>query len=121
LGLIHFSSKSHIGDQQNQANCWCVVCVCALKHLVKVLPRVKKAGYNVIQLMGIQEHADYSSVGYKVLLISLSNYFFHFCLQKRLLPVQCHLFSTVTFIQGLGLAEVVKLAFLFCIAEHILQ
>jgi 1,4-alpha-glucan branching enzyme len=27
---------------------------------------VKKAGYNVIQLMGIQEHADYSSVGYKV-------------------------------------------------------
>jgi 1,4-alpha-glucan branching enzyme len=42
------------------------VCECALKHLVKVLPRVKKAGYNVIQLMGIQEHADYSSVGYKV-------------------------------------------------------
>lgn len=31
-----------------------------------VLPRVAKAGYNVIQLFGIQEHADYSSVGYKV-------------------------------------------------------
>jgi hypothetical protein len=36
---------------------------------------VKKAGYNVVQLMGIQEHADYSSVGYKVLIISLSTTF----------------------------------------------
>jgi 1,4-alpha-glucan branching enzyme len=32
----------------------------------KVLPRVKKAGYNIVQLIGIQEHAEYSSVGYKV-------------------------------------------------------
>lgn len=34
--------------------------------ILKVLPHVKKAGYTSIQLMGIQEHAEYSSVGYKV-------------------------------------------------------
>ncbi|OAY77721.1 1,4-alpha-glucan-branching enzyme 3, chloroplastic/amyloplastic [Ananas comosus] len=32
----------------------------------KVLLHVKSAGYNAIQLIGIVEHADYSSVGYKV-------------------------------------------------------
>ncbi|BBN06440.1 1,4-alpha-glucan branching enzyme [Marchantia polymorpha subsp. ruderalis] len=32
----------------------------------KVLPHVKESGYNAIQLIGIQEHAEYSSVGYKV-------------------------------------------------------
>ncbi|KAG1330519.1 hypothetical protein COCNU_02G004870 [Cocos nucifera] len=32
----------------------------------KVLPHVKNAGYNVIQLIGVIEHKDYSSVGYKV-------------------------------------------------------
>ncbi|MQM20091.1 hypothetical protein Taro_053106 [Colocasia esculenta] len=32
----------------------------------KVLPHVKEAGYNVIQLFGVMEHKDYSSVGYKV-------------------------------------------------------
>lgn len=32
----------------------------------KVLPHVKDAGYNAIQLIGIVEHRDYSSVGYKV-------------------------------------------------------
>ncbi|KAG6479914.1 hypothetical protein ZIOFF_063390 [Zingiber officinale] len=32
----------------------------------KVLPHVKSAGYNVIQLFGVVEHKDYSSVGYKV-------------------------------------------------------
>eukprot|EP00249_Psilotum_nudum_P012295 c23704_g1_i1 orf=313-3174(-) len=32
----------------------------------KVLPYVKRAGYNAIQLMGVQEHCDYSSAGYKV-------------------------------------------------------
>lgn len=31
-----------------------------------VLPYVKNAGYNVIQLFGIQEHRDYSTAGYKV-------------------------------------------------------
>ncbi|ERN18385.1 hypothetical protein AMTR_s00055p00224220 [Amborella trichopoda] len=32
----------------------------------KVLPHIKTAGYNAIQLIGIPEHKDYSSVGYKV-------------------------------------------------------
>ncbi|XP_068665109.1 1,4-alpha-glucan-branching enzyme 3, chloroplastic/amyloplastic [Aristolochia californica] len=32
----------------------------------KVLPHIKKAGYNVIQIVGVVEHKDYSSVGYKV-------------------------------------------------------
>ncbi|XP_010926176.1 1,4-alpha-glucan-branching enzyme 3, chloroplastic/amyloplastic isoform X2 [Elaeis guineensis] len=32
----------------------------------KVLPHVKNAGYNAIQLIGVIEHKDYSSVGYKV-------------------------------------------------------
>uniref|UniRef100_A0A1D1ZAS1 1,4-alpha-glucan branching enzyme n=1 Tax=Anthurium amnicola TaxID=1678845 RepID=A0A1D1ZAS1_9ARAE len=32
----------------------------------KVLPHVKEAGYNAIQLFGVMEHRDYSSVGYKV-------------------------------------------------------
>ncbi|XP_039125022.1 1,4-alpha-glucan-branching enzyme 3, chloroplastic/amyloplastic [Dioscorea cayenensis subsp. rotundata] len=33
---------------------------------LKVLPHVKNAGYNCIQLIGAVEHKDYSSVGYKV-------------------------------------------------------
>lgn len=36
----------------------------------QVLPRIKKAGYNAIQLMAIQEHPYYGSFGYHV-----SNYF----------------------------------------------
>lgn len=35
-----------------------------------VLPRIKKAGYNTIQIMGIQEHPYYASFGYHV-----SNFF----------------------------------------------
>ncbi|MCK4661445.1 MAG: alpha amylase C-terminal domain-containing protein [Bacteroidales bacterium] len=37
---------------------------------LNVLPRIKKAGYNVIQLMAIQEHPYYGSFGYHV-----SNFF----------------------------------------------
>ncbi len=37
---------------------------------INMLPRIKKAGYNVIQLMAIQEHPYYGSFGYHV-----SNYF----------------------------------------------
>lgn len=33
---------------------------------LKVLPHVKEAGYNAIQIMGLVEHGDYSSAGYKV-------------------------------------------------------
>ena len=36
----------------------------------KILPRIKKAGYNAIQLMAIQEHPYYGSFGYHV-----SNFF----------------------------------------------
>jgi 1,4-alpha-glucan branching enzyme len=36
----------------------------------RILPRIKKAGYNTIQLMAIQEHPYYGSFGYHV-----SNYF----------------------------------------------
>jgi len=36
----------------------------------KILPRIKKAGYNVLQLMAIQEHPYYGSFGYHV-----SNFF----------------------------------------------
>ena len=32
----------------------------------KILPRIKKAGYNTIQLMAIQEHPYYASFGYQV-------------------------------------------------------
>ncbi|XP_024034043.1 1,4-alpha-glucan-branching enzyme 3, chloroplastic/amyloplastic isoform X2 [Citrus clementina] len=32
----------------------------------KVLPHVKEAGYNVIQLFGVVEHKDYFTVGYRV-------------------------------------------------------
>eukprot|EP00834_Sanchytrium_tribonematis_P005859 NODE_386_length_8322_cov_0.935547.p1 type:complete len:532 gc:universal NODE_386_length_8322_cov_0.935547:470-2065(+) len=31
-----------------------------------ILPRIKKLGYNIIQLMAIQEHAYYASFGYQV-------------------------------------------------------
>jgi 1,4-alpha-glucan branching enzyme len=31
-----------------------------------ILPRIKKLGYNVIQLMAIMEHAYYASFGYQV-------------------------------------------------------
>ena len=31
-----------------------------------ILPRIKEAGYNVVQLMAIQEHSYYGSFGYHV-------------------------------------------------------
>lgn len=34
--------------------------------ILKVLPHVKQAGYNAIQLMGVVEHKDYFTVGYRV-------------------------------------------------------
>jgi len=41
-----------------------------LEFTEKILPRIKKAGYNAIQLMAIQEHPYYGSFGYHV-----SNFF----------------------------------------------
>ena len=37
---------------------------------LNILPRIKKAGYNTIQLMAVQEHPYYGSFGYHV-----SNFF----------------------------------------------
>lgn len=36
----------------------------------QIIPRIKETGYNVIQLMAIQEHSYYASFGYHV-----TNYF----------------------------------------------
>lgn len=33
---------------------------------LQVLPHVKRAGYNAIQLIGIVEHKDYFTAGYRV-------------------------------------------------------
>jgi len=33
---------------------------------MQVLPYIKEAGYNAIQLIGIVEHKDYFTVGYRV-------------------------------------------------------
>lgn len=41
---------------------------------MQTLPHVKKAGYNAIQLIGVVEHKDYSSVGYKVINVINYNY-----------------------------------------------
>ena len=41
-----------------------------LEFAEKVLPRIKKLGYNILQLMAIQEHPYYGSFGYQV-----SNFF----------------------------------------------
>lgn len=41
-----------------------------LEFTEKILPRIKKAGYNMVQLMAIQEHPYYGSFGYHV-----SNFF----------------------------------------------
>jgi 1,4-alpha-glucan branching enzyme len=33
---------------------------------MQVLPYIKEAGYNTIQLIGVVEHKDYFTVGYRV-------------------------------------------------------
>ncbi|RVW99620.1 1,4-alpha-glucan-branching enzyme 3, chloroplastic/amyloplastic [Vitis vinifera] len=45
-----------------------------------VLPHIKEAGYNAIQLIGVVEHKDYSSVGYKVGSIFFS-FFYLSCIK----------------------------------------
>ena len=57
--------EAHIGISLEEEK------VTSYKEFTKhVLPRIKKAGYNVIQLMAIQEHPYYGSFGYHV-----SNFF----------------------------------------------
>lgn len=47
-----------------------------IKH--QVLPHVKRAGYNAIQLIGIPEHKDYFTVGYRVSNLNFSHFNFLF-------------------------------------------
>lgn len=41
-----------------------------------VLPRIKKQGYNCIQLMAVMEHAYYASFGYQVTSFFAASRFF---------------------------------------------
>lgn len=53
--------ECHVGISSSEAR------VSTYNEFMKnVLPYVKNAGYNAIQLFGIQEHRDYSTAGYKV-------------------------------------------------------
>jgi len=53
--------EAHIGmsSQNEEINTYC-------RFKEEVLPRIKKLGYNTIQLMAIQEHPYYGSFGYQV-------------------------------------------------------
>lgn len=57
--------ESHVGMSSEKEE------VASFKHFTKnILPRIRKAGYNTVQLMAIQEHPYYGSFGYHV-----SNFF----------------------------------------------
>lgn len=53
--------EAHVGMSTEE---WCVGSFNEFR--LHVLPRIEKAGYNTIQLMGIQEHPFYGSFGYHV-------------------------------------------------------
>jgi 1,4-alpha-glucan branching enzyme len=61
-----------------------------------VLPRIKKLGYNVIQLMAIMEHAYYASFGYQVtsFFAASSRYGMSSLLDSWILTLQAHLKSS---------------------------
>ncbi len=62
--------EAHVGIAQNY-NDRTADSVGTFKHFTEeVLPRIKKSGYNAVQLMGILEHLLYISFGYQI-----SNYF----------------------------------------------
>lgn len=48
----------------------------ALRFVFQVLPHVKDAGYNAIQLFGVVEHKDYFTVGYRVRYLFLCLYWY---------------------------------------------
>lgn len=53
--------EAHVGIASQEPK------VASYKHFTQfMIPRIKKLGYNVIQLMAIQEHAYYASFGYQV-------------------------------------------------------
>ncbi len=60
-----FIYESHVGMAQEEEGIGTYI-----EFAEKTLPRIKKAGYNTIQLMAIQEHPYYGSFGYHV-----SNFF----------------------------------------------
>jgi 1,4-alpha-glucan branching enzyme len=60
-----FIYEAHVGMAQEKEGIGSYI-----EFAEKILPRIKKAGYNAIQLMAIQEHPYYGSFGYHV-----SNFF----------------------------------------------
>eukprot|EP00897_Mesotaenium_endlicherianum_P001669 jgi/Mesen1/152/ME1130731C07603 len=53
--------EAHVGLSSEDA------AIASFRHFAEeVLPRVKEGGYNAVQLFGIAEHSQYSSLGYKV-------------------------------------------------------
>lgn len=65
LPTVPLIYESHIGMSSEKEE------VASFDYFTKnILPRIKKAGYNTVQLMAIQEHPYYGSFGYHV-----SNYF----------------------------------------------
>lgn len=69
-----------------------------MKH--QVLPHVKRAGYNAIQLIGIPEHKDYYTVGYRVsrlnFFVLLIVYSFLICHNSSPSPFQVTNFFAVS-------------------------
>jgi 1,4-alpha-glucan branching enzyme len=65
LSDIPFIYEAHVGMATNEEKVGNFI-----EFRDNILPRIKKAGYNVIQLMAIQEHPYYGSFGYHV-----SNFF----------------------------------------------
>ncbi len=75
-----------------------------------VLPRIKKAGYNVIQLMAVQEHPYYGSFGYQV-----SNFF----APSSRFGTPEELKALVDAIHGAGLAVVMDIVHSHAVANEV--
>lgn len=77
LPTIILYNKGVSGQLDTDAHCVCMCCNGGggggteqvnsyLEFRKDMLPRIRKAGYNAIQIMAIQEHAYYGSFGYHV-------------------------------------------------------
>ena len=67
-----------------------------------MLPRIRKLGYNAIQIMALQEHAYYGSFGYHV-----TNFFAVSCrVLPRTYPAQHELESIIIIIVGIVSCQV---------------
>lgn len=69
--------------------------------LLQVLPHIKGAGYNAIQLIGVVEHKDYNTVGYRV------------CIDDNLLPEFGFPYAWTRIYQF----NIKELVFLFCLSS----